>query len=115
MAFRLPSRSVSRFGGKGDVRLAEESLESWDSIISDKFIYVAEPFPVNGEIRRCIGGVDWVSKLDSCTFDIELNFILFGERNSYFRCVINFVAPRAEGHADIMDAKSEVNGTDGND
>jgi hypothetical protein len=76
---------------------------------------VAQPFPIDGVIGQCVGGVDWVAKLDSSTFDIELNFVLLGERYSYFRCVINFIVPPPVSHAHIMDSKSEVNRADGND
>lgn len=93
----------------------KESLESWDSVISDKLIYVAQPIPIDGEIGNSISRVNWISKFDSGTFNIELNFVLLGERYSYFRCVIDFVIPSPMGHADLVYAKGEVDGTDWND
>lgn len=94
----------------GSWSLREEDFKSWDSIVSDEIVDCAQAVESDFKTRDCVSLVDWLSKYNSGDIYMELNLALLGERDSYFRCVLD-VAPSSI--TDSKNAKLKFNIADG--
>jgi len=90
--------------------LSKESVESWDCIISDKFIYGLKPVNSDLEIAVRTGLLDWRSKYHSGDLYLEFYLAFLGQRNSYARGTAVGIC-RTPCAADVIDANSEINRT----
>ncbi len=86
----------------------EETGKTWDCIVSDEIVYAAKPLHADLEIRNGISRFDWLSKYDSGDFYIELKFVFFGERDTYFDAIIRVVPPSCGNRWSDGDFKKDM-------
>jgi hypothetical protein len=73
--------------------LQEETVKSWDQIISEEVVYALQPVNSNLKVSNCIRHFDWVAKYYTGAFDIHLKFGLLGQRNVYFKSILSVAPP----------------------
>jgi hypothetical protein len=89
--------------------LREEGLESWDSIVSDEVVYLAQSINSNLEIRDRVSSFDWLSEYDCGNIYIKLGLVFLGQRDTHYRCVIEIAPP---DRRNIEDRKLKIDASD---
>src|SRR5271166_1169208 len=94
--------------------LSEETLELRNCVISDKLVYLTQFIDRDLEGTRSIGLVDWFTENHIRDIYLEFNLALFGERNSYLHCVVDFIVP-SSGITNSIDTQGKINVSNSDD